>query len=206
MGVIRIVVAEDHTFVREALCRVLVSQPDFRVVGQTSSGEEAVRLVADLRPDVLLLDLALPVIPGAQVVRHVRDQAPDVRIIVLTGQMGVAPHAIAAMGVRGYLLKQSTADAIVSAVRAVYAGCTAFDPWVAQQLGQHASQKPGLATKREQDVLHRAAEGLTNREIADRLKVREATVEFHLRNLFRKLGAGNRTEMVHRARQAGWVE
>jgi DNA-binding NarL/FixJ family response regulator len=204
---IRILVAEDHTFVREMLCRILTAEPDLEVVGSAADGDEAVRLAVDLQPDVALLDLVLPSGSGLAAIQLLRERAPDVRVIVLTGQVQPAPQRAALrLGVRGYLLKTASADAIVSAIRAVQAGSSAFDPSVTRQLGSlGASDDGGVPTPRELAVLRQAAAGLTNREIADQLGVRESTVEFHLHNLYRKFGVGNRTEMVDRGRRAGWV-
>jgi DNA-binding NarL/FixJ family response regulator len=132
---------------------------------------------------------------------------PQVRIVVLTGYEDSGhQETLLSLGVRGYLAKTATREELVSAVRAVHAGGLVFHPAVAQILTRRAASPAGSEpTARELDVLHLTAEGLTNREIAGRLRIGDATIEFHLHNLFRKFGVGTRTELVHHARRAGWI-
>jgi DNA-binding NarL/FixJ family response regulator len=209
-NVIRIVVADDHPIVRDGLVAVLNTQPDFAVVGEAGSGAEAVRQVAALAPDVLLLDLAMPDGDGVETLRSLREQALAARVIVFTA-FDTDERILAALraGAQGYLLKGIPRDDIFSAIRTVYAGGSLLTPVVASRLLRHVagsgatpSSTPAL-TPREQETLRLLGRGLQNKEIAAQLGVRERTVKFHIAALMRKLSAGNRTEVVTRATQEG---
>ncbi|HZC06339.1 MAG TPA: response regulator transcription factor [Ktedonobacterales bacterium] len=206
--VIRILVADDHPIVRDGLVAVLTTQPDFTVVGEAGSGAETVRQVATLTPDVLLLDLEMPDGDGAETLRRLREQGLSVRVIVFTA-FDTDERILAAIraGAQGYLLKGIPRDDIFSAIRAVSAGASLLTPVVASRLlrhvsGETASTVPAL-TPRERETLDLLGHGLQNKEIAVQLGVRERTVKFHVAALMRKLGAGNRTEVVTRATQEG---
>jgi DNA-binding NarL/FixJ family response regulator len=204
---LRLVLAEDHTFLREVLRELLESEPGLVVVGDAADGQTAVQLADELRPDVLLLDIDLPGMTGVVVARLLRERLPDMPIIVLTGYDDHEHRAtLVRLGVRGYLAKTVSHEELVSAIRAVHAGGTVFDGMVARMLVRRAGLAAGPEpTGREMAVLELVAQGGRNQEIADRLAIGEATVEFHLRNLFRKFGAATRTDLVDRARREGWV-
>ncbi|HEX2349861.1 MAG TPA: response regulator transcription factor [Ktedonobacterales bacterium] len=207
--VIRILVADDHPIVRDGLVAVLTTQRDFAVVGGAGSGAEAVRQVAALAPDVLLLDLAMPDGDGVETLRRLREQGSSVRVIVFTA-FDTDERILAAIraGAQGYLLKGAPREEIFSAIRTTHAGGSLLTPVVASRLLRHVSGAtpdgpPTILTPRERQTLQLLGHGLQNKEIAARLGVRERTVKFHIAALMRKLGAGNRTEVVARATQDG---
>ncbi|MFI5277576.1 MAG: response regulator [Ktedonobacterales bacterium] len=208
--VIRIVVADDHPIVRDGLVAVLSTQRDFAVVGDAGSGAEAVRQVESLAPDVLLLDLAMPDGDGVETLRRLREQGLRTQVIVFTA-FDTDERILAAIraGAQGYLLKGAPREEIFRAIRTTYAGGSLLTPVVASRLLRHVSAEgagstsTAALTPRERETLHLLGRGLQNKEIAVRLGVRERTVKFHVAALMRKLGAGNRTEVVMRATQAG---
>jgi DNA-binding NarL/FixJ family response regulator len=219
-------VADDHPVVRDGLVAILGTQPDFAVVGEAASGQDAVRLVETLRPDVLLLDLEMPGLDGVQVLERLREARASVRAIVFTA-FDTDERILGAVraGAQGYLLKGVPREDIFRAVRVVYAGGSLLEPLVASKLlrqvgqagqvaqvghtsgaaGQPGSVQPAL-TPREREVLQEMARGLQNKEIALRLHMSERTVKFHAGAIFRKLGAGNRTEAVTLAMQRRLID
>ena len=205
---IRILVADDHPIVRDGLIAVLNTQPDFAIVGEAGTGAEALRLIAALAPDVALLDLEMPESDGVEALRWLQREGAPTRVIVFTA-FGADDRILAALqaGAQGYLLKGAPRDDIFRAIRTVFAGGSLLAPVVASRLLRHvagaASAEQVALTPREQETLRLLGQGLQNKEIAARLGVRERTAKFHLAALMRKLGAGNRTEVVTLASQRG---
>ena len=210
---IRIVVADDHPVVRDGLVAMLRAGSEFDVVGEATNGAEAVHLVEERSPDVLLLDLEMPGLDGVAVLRRLREIASPTRAIVFT-VFDTDERIIAAVeaGAKGYLLKGVPRAAIFTAIRAVHAGGSLLQPVVAARVLEHvASRARGTEpapdeislTPRESSVLQLLARGRSNKQIAATLGVSERTVKFHVSALFTKLGATNRTEAVTRAIQAG---
>ena len=207
MSPIRILLADDHAVTREGMRRLLEAEPDMVVVGEAADGEAAVRLAQAVRPDILLLDIKMAGLDGIQVARRLGQQLPATRIVVLTGydDAQYAP-ALARLGVQGYLSKTASAREVVSAIRAVHAGQVAFPPAVAELFGSGTPPATTPApTVRELEVVRLVAQGHANRAIAQALGMSERTVQFHLHNLFTKLRASSRTELVYRARRQGWL-
>jgi DNA-binding NarL/FixJ family response regulator len=206
---IRIVVADDHPIVREGLIAVLGTQPDFSVVGEAATGIEVITCVRELKPDVLLLDLALPEMDGAEALRTLRDERHAVRVLVFTA-FDTDDRILAALraGAQGYLLKGAPRDELFSAIRVVHGGGSLLQPVVASRLLRDGAQQPPQPdlTAREMDVLRLLMRGMQNKEIAIELVVTERTVKFHVSSILRKLGAGNRTEAVAFATKLGLVK
>lgn len=206
---LRVFLAEDHTVVREGTREMLERDPSLDVVGEAEDGPRTVSLVAELRPDVVLLDLGLPGLNGIEVARQLRALDPPPCILILSAYDDV-DYVVAATeaGAAGYLLKTAHASAVIAAIHAAARGEVILDGRLAKELvaraGEGGANRLPL-TDHERDILCLAAEGLHNREIAERLGVSIRTVESHLTNIFNKLGAGNRTEAIVRATERGWL-
>jgi DNA-binding NarL/FixJ family response regulator len=206
--VIRVVLADDHALVREGTAELLERAGGIRVVGQAADGHEALRLVASLRPDVLLLDLAMPGLPGLEVARRVADVAPSTAVVALTAhdEEGYVVAMLEA-GASGYLSKASRGQQVVEAVRAAATGETVFSGSVGASLKRRALRSSGqpVLTAREMDVLRCAATGLGNKQIATELGLSARTVQTHLTRIFAKLSVTSRTEAVLYALRQGWT-
>jgi len=204
----RVLVVDDHPVVRQGLIAILQFEPDIELVGEAADGREAVRLILERRPDVVLLDLRLPELSGVEVMRAVRPQAPEVRFLVLTTydtEMYIAP-ALAA-GARGYLLKDAAPDELVRGVRAVMEGRAALEPSVAARLlDRMAEPEGGELSEREREVLALLVRGASNKGIAHQLGLSENTVKAHVAHIFNKLGVQSRAEAVAVALQRGLVD
>ncbi|MEU1709091.1 response regulator transcription factor [Streptomyces sp. NPDC005706] len=211
----RVVVADDQTVVREGIVMLLGLLPGLEVVGSAGDGEEAVRLVAELAPDVVLMDLRMPRCDGVEATRRIRSEYPGTQVVVLTTfgddeSLFPALHA----GARGYLTKDAGGDEIVRAVESVLSGEAGLAPSVQRRLLERLSEPapvpavteaPDGLTAREAEVLVLIAEGLTNQEIARRLHVSTATVKTHINNLFAKTGLKDRAQAVRYAYAKGLV-
>ncbi|HKP49047.1 MAG TPA: response regulator transcription factor [Gemmatimonadales bacterium] len=206
---IRVAVADDHPVVREGLVAMLETQPDLTIVGEAATGPEALALIASADPDVLLLDLELPGLDGVGVLRRLRSDGTRTRVIVFT-VFDTDERIIAALeaGAAGYLLKGTPRAELFSAVRTVAGGgsllaAVATSAVLRRVRGEPAP--PPTLTPRERAVLEHLARGLSNKQIAAALGISERTVKFHVSSVFTKLEAGNRTEAVTRAVQAGLI-
>lgn len=197
----RVVIIDDHPMMREGTRALLDQAPDIKVVGTAGRGAEALRLVGELRPDVLILDVRLPDISGVEVAKRVREAFPEVGLLILTGYDDVGYfRALMDLGVKGYLRKTAKGEDIAEAVRLVAQGERIVDT-EAVEIGELTSPM----TARERSVLCMLATGLRNHEIAEALGLSQRTVEFHASNLFQKLGARSRTEAILKARQLGLI-
>ena len=212
----RVVVADDQTVVREGIVMLLGLLPGVEVVGAAGDGDEAVRLVAELAPDVVLMDLRMPRCDGVEATRRIRAEHPRTQVVVLTTYAdddSLFPALEA--GARGYLTKDAGGDEIVRAVHSVLSGDAGLSPSIQRRLLERLSEPPpqpqppaeapdGLTT-RETEVLVLIAEGLTNQEIARSLQVSTATVKTHINNLFAKSGLKDRAGAVRYAYARGLV-
>jgi DNA-binding NarL/FixJ family response regulator len=199
---ITIVIADDHSVAREGLISMLSRQPDFVVVGEASNGQEALDLCDSLRPDILLLDLRMPILDGFQTVEALRRRKHPVRVVVMTTHDGEEDvRRVLKAGVKGYLLKDAMRQEVWETVRKVHAGESALSPSVIKSVTD-AMSNPTL-TDREQKVLTLLASGLSNRKIAEKLCMGESTVKTHMNSLMLKLNAKSRTEAVVVASRRG---
>jgi NarL family two-component system response regulator LiaR len=198
-------IVDDHAVVRSGLSAFLMVYDDLDFVGEASSGEEAVRRCKDLRPDVVLMDLVMPGMDGAQATQTIREMCPDIQVIALTSfkEDDLVQRTLRA-GAIGYLLKNVSAGELVSAIRAAHAGRPTLAPEAAHVL-IHASQSPPALgsdlTTREQEILSLMVAGLSNPEIAEKLVVSRSTVKFHVSSILSKLGVSSRTQAVTLALQ-----
>ena len=195
---ITVLIADDHPVVRQGLAVLLEVQEDITLIGQAADGAEAVRMVADYDPDVLLLDLKLPVLDGLGVLAELRDSGARTRTLVLTSGAGPASPAVALQaGAAGFLYKDVDPDALVRAIRSIHDGHTVLAPEAASQVAARPSagvRGIGALTAREREVLALLADGRSNREIARVLSVSEKTVKTHVSAVLAKLGVADRTQ------------
>jgi len=198
---IRVMLVDDHAVVRSGLSTFLMTCDDMELVGEASSGEQALNLCPQARPDVVLMDLVMPGMDGATATRLIREKCPEIQVIALTSfkEQELVQGALQA-GAIGYLLKDVTADELANAIRAAYAGKPTLAPEAAQVLIQATrmpAEKMGFdLTEREREVLALMVQGLNNNQIADRLVVSRSTAKFHVSSILSKLGAAGRTEAV----------
>jgi len=201
---IRVIVVDDHPMLREGTQSLLTRSAGIAVIGTAGTGAEALRLVAALRPDVVVLDMHLPDISGMDVTREIRANFPDIAILILTGYDDTGyVRALVPLGVQGYLRKTATGEEIVDGVRAVAQGRLALAPDLLQ-LGVGGTSVH--LTEREHEVLWLLASCRRNKEIAEGLGISVKTVEFHVSRLLEKLGARSRTEAIRIAVQLGLVD
>jgi DNA-binding NarL/FixJ family response regulator len=195
---IAILIVEDQRIVREGLRAVLEDEDEIAIVGEASNGQEAIELFAKLQPDVVLMDLQMPVMDGPEATRRIRELSPAARILVLT-TYATDEFIFKALraGAQGYLLKDASVDELMGAIRSVYAGQTLLAPAVAARLVVGVSAGgPDSLTARELEVLKLIGQGRSNGEIAASLSIAPRTAKVHVQNILSKLGATNRTEAV----------
>ena len=202
---IRILTVDDHPVLRDGLAAIIGGQPDMALVGEAANGEEALEQFRNLRPDVTLMDLQMPRMNGVDSIMAIRKEFVQARIIVLTTYAGDA-QAMRALkaGAVGYLLKSTVRTDLLGTIRAIHAGRRHIPPEIAQEIAFHAADD--ALSEREIAVLTFAAKGKANKEIAWLLNISEDTVKAHMRNIFAKLDATDRTQAVTLAMRRGIIE
>ena len=214
MGRIRILLAEDHVVVRQGTRQLLEREHDLEVIGEAGDGEEAVQLASKLRPDVVIMDVAMPKLSGIEATRQVKELLPSAIVLVLTSyDYDEYIFSLLEAGAAGYLLKDVSGDELIDAIRAVYAGEPVLHPIVVRKLmtrfksqaATTAEARPQeLLSQRELEVLKLAARGMSNKDIGEALFISVRTVQAHLRSIFNKLGVGSRSEAVLYVLKRGW--
>ena len=215
MDRIRVLIADDHTLVRDGTRRILETEEDLEVVAEASNGEEAVALTSSLRPDVAIIDIAMPVLDGIEVTRQIKALYPATAILILTAHDNDQfIYNLLEAGAAGYLLKSVRSQELVDAVRALHAGESVLHPAIARKVLNYFASPSGrdkkhgrseTLTQRELDILKMVTKGLSNKEIANELSLSARTVQRHLESIFIKLQVGSRTEAVVRALREGWI-
>jgi len=212
---IKILIADDHAVVREGTRQILEREPDLKVVDEAADGEEAVRMAGSCKPDVAIVDIAMPKVDGIEVTRQIKALYPDIAVLILTAyDDDQFVFSLLEAGAAGYLLKSVRGHELIDAVRAVYAGESVLHPAIARKVlnrfapasGKAIGQKPlEVLSEREMDVLKLATRGLSNQDIANELCLSLRTIQAHLGHIFNKLQVSSRTEAVVRALKEGWV-
>jgi NarL family two-component system response regulator LiaR len=211
---IRIVIADDHIVVREGTRELLQKAENFEIVGEAGDGEEAVRLVKELRPDVIILDVAMPRLSGIEATKQIKAFSPSIAVLILTAyEYDQYVFALLEAGADGYLLKDIPSQKLIEAVQSVHAGELVLHPaaarkaqkFFARSAGKHEEQRVPLLTDRDTEVLRLLAKGHSNPQIASELNLSRRTVQSHLRNIFNKLKVDSRTQAVIEGLKKGYL-
>ena len=215
MDKITILLAEDHKVVREGTRRLLESQSDFEVVGEASDGIEAIELAKKMKPEIIIMDVSMPRLNGIEATKQIKALYPNMAILVLTGyDDDEYVFALLEAGAAGYLLKESSGEELIDAIRQVMTGEPVLHPKIMKKVlnrlrapVEEASTQTSseVLSDREMEVLRLAATGMSNMEIANSLTLSVRTVQTHLRSIFNKLGVGSRSEAIVYGLKKGWL-
>lgn len=202
---IRVLMVDDHPLLREGIAAVIEGQPDLEVVGEATNGREAIEQFRARKPDIVLMDLQMPVMGGIEAISAIRSEFPHARIVVLTTYKGdtQALRAFKA-GASGYLLKSMLRKELLDTIRSVHAGHRRIPPEIANEIAEHHTDD--ALSQREIEVLQRVAAGGANKIIAGELNISEETVKAHMRSILAKLSANDRTHAVMIALKRGIIE
>ena len=215
---IRILLADDHVMLRQGTAEILRKEADIEVIGEADNGQQAIDLALRLRPDIVVMDVRMPVMSGIEATRRIREAMPEVQVLVLTAyDDDQYIFSLLQAGASGYLLKTAPVNELVKAIRLVKSGESPLDPSIARKVvirmtGDQGSRIPvgdgtliESLTFREQEVLQLLSRGLNNQAIAEALYVSDRTVQAHLTNIFAKMGVSSRLEAVLTAIRRGWL-
>ncbi len=215
MSSIRVLLAEDHVITRQGIRRLLEDESNLTVIGEAGDGEEAVQMVTEMKPDVVLMDVAMPKLNGIEATRQIKLIHPRTAVLILSAyDDDEYVFALLKAGAAGYLLKNVSGDELTNAIQAVYKGEPVLDPMIARKVVNYfrlPGKLQGLErdsehlSNRETVIIKLAARGMSNKDIADKLHLSKRTVEGHLRSIFNKLGVGSRIEAVLYGLRKGWL-
>jgi two-component system response regulator NreC len=214
MRKLRIIIADDHATVREGLTLLINAQPDMEIVGEAGDGRAAVALALELLPDIVVMDISMPVLNGLKATEEIKHLCPQVKVVTLTRHTdsGYLQELLRA-GASGYIVKQSVSTELISAIHSVISGANYIDPVIAgETIGRRLSKQAKLRAAeandlsiREEEILRLIAWGHSNKEIAAQLEISVKTVESHKANTMRKLGLTSRIDIVRFALLKGWL-
>ncbi len=212
---VKILIADDHAVLREGMRNLLEEEADFEVVGEASDGEEAAKLAAELKPDVVVMDIVMPKLNGIEATKLIKKNTPSAAVLILTAYSDIRYIlGLLEAGAAGYLLKSARGSEIAEAIRAVRSGESVLDPVVTHKLLQRVvgsakdegeGEGRGKLTPRENEVLKLAARGMGNKDIAGEMFLSLRTVKAHLSNIFNKMGVGSRTEAIVKGLKEGYI-
>lgn len=215
MPKIRILIVDDHPMIRAGMRGLLEAVTDFEIAGEACNGEEAVKLAAELKPDVIIMDIVMPKLNGIEATRQIKQASPTTAILILTAYSDIYYIlGLLEAGACGYLIKDTRGEELVEAIRSVRAGESVLDTLVTRKLLERVVQQPGnlpfaqtsaQLTRREIEVLNLASKGLSNKDIAEQLFLSLRTVKAHLTNIFDKMGCGSRTDAIIKGLKLGYI-
>ena len=213
MNVIKLVIADDHLVVRRGTRQILEGEPDFKILGEAADGQETLKIVDEQVPDVVVLDIAMPILNGIEVTKQIKKAHPEMAILILSNyDNDEFVFGLLEAGAAGYLLKDVGSQDIINAIKAIKRGESVLHPIIASKVMKRFFPDPGASKEtekilgdRELEVLRLAGKAHSNQEIADKLGLSLHTVEAHMRHIFTKLKVGSRTEAVLMAMKQGWM-